>query len=174
MTDSPLVPVEVVEARIHLVRGVKVILDADLAELYQVPTKRLNEQVRRNTRRFPADFVFQLTAREKTELVAKCDHLPQLRFSPAFPLAFTEYGAIMAASVLNSDRAIEASVQVVRAFVRLRHMVGMVGDLAQRLDELEARYDENFRVVFQAIRQLMEPEPAPGRPAIGFRPERPT
>lgn len=150
-------------------RGHKVILDASLAELYGVPTKRLNEQVRRNAGRFPPDFMFQLTAREKTVVVAKCDHLPQLRYSPAFPLAFTEHGAIMAASVLNSERAVEVSILVVRAFVQMRQMVGMVSDLALRLDELEARYDEPFRVVFEAVRQLMEPPAVPDRPAIGSR-----
>jgi hypothetical protein len=120
MAKGAVIPVERIETKILLIRGQKVMVDADLAELYDVPTKRLNEQVKRNRARFPADFVFRLTTQEKAEVVANCDHLNRLRFSPALPYAFTEHGAIMAAAVLNSARAIEVSVYVVRAFVRLR------------------------------------------------------
>ena len=98
-------------------------IDADLAKLYGVATKRLNEQIRRNRDRFPNDFMFRLTAREKSEVVANCDHLSQLKFSTVLPYAFTEHGAIMAASVLNTRRAIDASIFVVRAFVKLREML---------------------------------------------------
>jgi hypothetical protein len=98
-------------------------LDTDLAKLYGVPTKRLNEQVKRNRNRFPEDFVFQLSAAEKTEVVAKCDHLEGLKFSPTHPYAFTEHGAIMLAAVLNTPRAIAVSVFVVRAFVRFREIL---------------------------------------------------
>lgn len=105
-----MIPNETVEKRIVLIRGLKVMLDADLAELYGVPTKRLNEQVKRNRKRFPGDFMFQLTAEKKGKVVANCDHLQKLKFSPALPYAFTEHGAIMAASVLNTSRAIEVSV----------------------------------------------------------------
>jgi hypothetical protein len=143
-------------------------IDADLAELYGVPTKRLNEQVRRNAGRFPKDFCFQLSTAEKTEVVANCDHLARLRFSPSLPYAFTEHGAIMAANVLNSPRAVEMSVLVVRAFVRLREMIASHKDLVKRLDELEERYDEQFKVVFDAIRQLMAPPPAKPKRKIGF------
>ena len=97
-------------------------LDADLAGLYGVTTKRLNEQVKRNRKRFPADFMFQLTSREKAEVVANCDHLTRLKFSPTNPFAFTEHGAVMVASVINSERAVEVSVYVVRAFVKLREL----------------------------------------------------
>src|SRR4051812_32313618 len=105
-----------IERRIVDIRGVKVILDLDLAALYAVRTKRLNEQVKRNKRRFPAEFMFQLTPEEKVEVVAKCDHLNRLKYSPALPYAFTEYGAVMMATVLKSSIAVQASLQVVRAF----------------------------------------------------------
>ena len=143
-------------------------IDADLAELYGVPTKRLNEQARRNAGRFPEDFCFQLSSAEKAEVVANCDHLARLKFSPSLPYAFTEHGAIMAANVLNSSRAVAMSVHVVRAFVRLREMIASHEELVKRLDELEARCDEQFKVVFDAIRQLMVPPPAKPKRKIGF------
>jgi hypothetical protein len=145
-----------------------VIIDADLAALYGVPTKRLNEQVRRNAGRFPEDFSFQLSPTDKAEVVANCDHLARLRFSPSLPHAFTEHGAIMAANVLNSERAVAMSVHVVRAFVRLRELVAAHKDLAKRLDELETRYDEQFKVVFDAIRELMAPPAPKPKRKIGF------
>ena len=138
-----------------------------MARVYGVTTKRLNEQVKRNIERFPEDFMFQLTAEEKNEVVASCDHLSNLKFSPALPYAFTEHGAIMAASVLNSERAIETSIFVVRAFVQLRQMLSMHKDLERRLDALEGRYDEQFKVVFDAIRALMKP-PEKAKKKIGF------
>ena len=147
------------------------ILDSDLARLYGVPTKRLNEQVRRNRLRFPPEFVFRLNRREKARVVAECDHLARIRFSPALPHAFTEHGAIMAANVLNSDRAVRMSVLLVRTFIRLRAMVVSHADLARRLDELEQKYDTQFKVVFDALRALMDP-PTPERGMrrpIGFR-----
>jgi hypothetical protein len=152
------------------IRGQRVIVDHDLAALFGVATKRLNEQVRRNKGRFPRDFMFQLTRAEKAEVVANCDHLRKLRFSARSPYAFSEYGAIMAANVLNSARAIQMSVLIVRTFVRLRELAMSHGELARRLDELEAKYDAQFRGVFDAIRKLMEP-PEREPPRIGFRPE---
>ena len=143
-------------------------IDADLAHLYGVPTKALNQAMRRNATRFPADFAFRLSKAEKAEVVANCDHLRRLRFSPTLPYAFTEHGAIMAANVLNSPRAVAMSVRVVRAFVHLREMIASHKDLAKRLDELEARYDGQFRVVFNAIRQLMAPPEAKPKRKIGF------
>lgn len=168
--QETVIPIERIEKKIFLVRGQKVMLDADLAELYGVPTKRLNEQVKRNRDRFPADFMFQLTAEEKTEVVANCDHLSKLKYSAVPPNAFTEHGAIMAASVLNTERAIEVSVFVVRAFVKLREMLATHKDLAGKLDEMEKKYDAQFKVVFEAIRQLMTEPEKPRRP-IGFRAE---
>jgi hypothetical protein len=117
---SKLLPVGQIAQRILWVRERKVILDADLAELYGTQTKRLNEQVKRNRGRFPDDFLFQLTAREKSEVVANCDHLDRLKYSPRLPYAFTEHGALMVAAVLNTPRAVDVSIYVVRAFVKLR------------------------------------------------------
>jgi hypothetical protein len=162
-----VIPAEPLEGKILIVRGHKVMLDADLARLYGVGTKALNQAVKRNKERFPEDFMFQLTKREKTEVVTNCDHLRRLKFSPTLPYAFTEHGALMLANVLNSEVAVRASVQVVRAFVRLREVLGAHKDLARRLAELEKKYDSQFKVVFDAIRQLMEPaKPKPRR--IGF------
>jgi hypothetical protein len=133
-----------------------------------VSTKRLNQQVRRNQRRFPGDFCFQLSREERDEVVANCDHLAKLRFSPSMPYAFTEHGALMAASVLNTDRAVEVSVYVVRAFVGLRDVLAGHVELERRLRTLEAKYDRQFKTVFDAIRELMRPlEPTRGR-SIGF------
>ena len=169
MRDKPtLAAMTPLEQRIFLLRGQKVMLDADLAEVYGVSTKRLNEQVRRNAQRFPADFMFQLTAAEKAKVVAKCDHLKRIKFSPVLPCAFTEHGAIMAASVLNSERAVHASVFVVRAFVALRKMLHAHKELARKLGELEQKYDGQFEVVFDAIRDLMEPLKRHRGKRIGF------
>ncbi len=165
-----MIPVEAIERRILLIRRQKVMLDSDLAQLYGVSTKRLNEQVKRNRRRFPSDFMFQLSEQEKSEVVANCDHLKNLKFSPVLPRAFTEHGAIMLASVLNSSRAVEVSIYVVRAFVNLREALARDRSLAQKLSELERRFerhDEEIQSLFQAIRQLMTP-PEPTRRKIGF------
>jgi hypothetical protein len=175
-------PLTQIESRILLIRGQKVMIDADLATLYGVPTKRLNEQVKRNSERFPQDFMFTLTAQEKAEVVANCDHLVKLKFSKSLPFAFTEHGAIQAANVLASPQAIEMGVYVVRAFVRLREMIATNGELARRLGELEEttealslRHDtfaHNTRVqlkqVFDAIRELMEPPETVKKRPIGF------
>lgn len=155
------------ERQILLIRGYKVMLDLDLAEVYGVPTKRLNEQVKRNRDRFPEDFMFQLTPDEKAQVVANCDHLERLKFSPNLPYAFTEHGALMLASVLSSPVAVQASIQVVRAFVRLRELLAGNRELAEKLAALEKRYDSQFRVVFDAIRELMTP-PSPPRRKNGF------
>ena len=168
--DSP-VQIQQIQQAILLIRGKRVMLDADLAQLYGVSTKRLNEQVKRNRDRFPEDFMFQLTAAEKTEVVAKCDHLAKLKFSPTHPYAFTENGAIMLAAVLNTHRAIEISVFVVRAFVRLREILSTHKALANRLAELESKietHDEAIRSLVSAIRQLMAP-PAAGQKKIDFQ-----
>ena len=165
-----LSPAPSVERSILSIRGQRVMLDADLAVLYGVSTRVLNQAVKRNRERFPEDFMFRLTVAEKAEVITNCDHLRPLRFSPALPYAFTEHGAIMLASVLNTPIAVQASVQVVRAFVRLREMLGTHKDLARKLEEIEKKYDAQFKVVFEAIRQLMAPsEPRPKH--IGFRVE---
>ena len=165
-----LVPAERLDRMILMIRGQKVMLDADLAELYGVPTKRLNEQVKRNADRFPEDFMFRLTAEEKKEVVANCDLLRSLRFSPGAPCAFTEHGALMLASVLNSRRAVEVSLFVTRAFVRLREVLVNHRELARKVAELERRmkgHDEQIRSLVDAIRQLMAAPATKGR-RIGF------
>ena len=145
-------------------------LDAEFARLYGVATKRLNEQVRRNRDRFPADFMFQLTAAEKAEVVANCDHLRALKFSKALPHVFTEHGAVMLASVLNTPPAVEVSVLVVRAFVRLREILATHRTLAAKLGELEQRlsgHDKQIIALVDAIRHLTS-FPPPAQRRIGF------
>ena len=170
-----------IESHILTIRGLRVMIDADLAALYGVPTKRLNEQVKRNRERFPSDFMFQLRPDEKAEVVANCDHLAKLKFSKALPYAFTEHGAIQAANVLASSQAVEMGIYVVRAFVQLRQAASLHEDLAKRLVELELKteslamshdtFSRNTRVqlkqVFDALRELMVPPDPPKRP-IGF------
>jgi phage regulator Rha-like protein len=168
---SALVPRERIEKTILVIRGHKVMVDADLAELYGVSTKVLNQAVKRNSDRFPNDFIFRLTKQEKLEVVTNCDHLRKLKFSPAQPFAFTEHGAVMVASVLNSKRAVEMSIYVVRAFVELREMLGTHRSLAQKLAELEQQvesHDSHIRSLFEAIRQLMA-SPTPKSRRIGFK-----
>lgn len=171
---SIVVPVGRIEQRILLVRGRKVIIDADLAALYGVTTKRMNEQVRRNRERFPEDFMFRLTKGEKTQVVANCDHLTRLKFSPVTPLVFTEHGAIMAASVLNTEQAVKISVYVVRAFVKLREMLATHKELGQKLDRLERKlraHDSQIVQLADAIRELMAPPRPPKRKQIGYHTE---
>jgi hypothetical protein len=166
-----IVKIGKIEHRIYLIRGEKVIVDADLAEFYNVSTKRLNEQVKRNQARFPDDFMFQLTPEEKTEVVANCDHLSNLKYSKALPYAFTEHGAIMAASVLNSPNAVEVSVFIIRAFVKLRQTISLNKELAQKIAILERRladHDQQILSLVQAIKQFIAIEPPPKKRRIGF------
>ncbi|HVU08108.1 MAG TPA: ORF6N domain-containing protein [Verrucomicrobiae bacterium] len=165
--NANLIPMERIERAILLIRCEKVMLDSDLAVIYGVSTKSLNQAVKRNLNRFPPDFMFQLTEAEKTEVITNCDNLVRLKFSPHLPHAFTEHGALMLANVLNSERAAQTSVQVVRAFVKLRQMLASNAELARKLDAMEKKYDKQFKVVFDAIRQLMSP-PEPKRREIGF------
>jgi len=175
--QKAIIPIGQIEQRILLIRGQRVMLDADLAGLYGTTTKRLNEQVKRNADRFPEDFMFQLTKTEKAEVVAICDHLAKLKFSPVLPNAFTEHGAIMVASVLNTKHAIQVSLFVVRAFVKLREMLSTHKELAHKLAALERKlqnHDESIRSLVTAIRQLMAPpEPEPPKKRIGFLVEEP-
>jgi len=162
-----------IERHILLLRGYRVILDADLAAIYGVSTKRLNEQVKRNLRRFPADFFFQLTPKEKAEVVANCDHLHALKFAPYLPQAFTEHGAVMLAAVLKSRVAVTASIQIVRAFNRMRRIIAAHADLAAKIAELESKYDSHdaqIQELFTAIRRFLDSPPDPPR-EIGFKPE---
>lgn len=169
MADA-IIPLESIERRILTISGLKVMLDADLAEIYGVTTKRLNEQVKRNRDRFPDDFMFQLTKTEKDKVVANCDHLKKLKFSYTLPHAFTEHGAVMLATVLNTPVAVHTSIQVVRAFIRLREMVTTHKELAHKLAQLERKiekHDDEIKLIFEAIRQLMAP-PQKSKKIIGF------
>lgn len=162
-----------IDGWILMIREHRVILDSDLACLYGVSTKALNQAIKRNLERFPPDFMFRLSQEEKKEVVTNCDHLKSIRFSHSLPFAFTEHGSIMAASVLNSRKAIEISVFVVRAFVRIRHVLSANKELAHKLGELERRvggHDAVIRELVSAIRRLAEPPPSPPRRRIGFHP----
>lgn len=170
-----LVPAEIIEQRIFLIRGEKVMIDRDLAELYQVQTKALNQAVRRNRERFPENFMFQLTRTEQEELVTFCDRFTTLRHSTSPALAFTEQGVAMLSSVLRSKRAVQVNIQIMNTFVQLRTMLADNKALARKLDELERKYDAQFKVVFDTLRQLIAP-PAPPKRSIGFhvKEKRPT
>lgn len=173
-----------IEGRIQTLRGLRVMIDADLANLYGVPTSALNQAVKRNAGRFPQDFMFQLDPAEKLEVITNCDHLAKLKFSRAMPFAFTEYGAVALANVLASTQAVEMGIYVVRAFVRLRQAASIHADLAKRLAELEDKterlelshdtFSHNTRAqlkkVFDALRELMTPPtpPTPPKQPIGF------
>lgn len=165
-----LIPVEFIEKKILLIRGQKVMLDSDLAELYGVETRVLNQAVRRNIQRFPEDFMFELSAEENDSLRSQFVILKKSRgqHRKYLPYAFTEQGVAMLSSVLNSNRAIEVNILIMRAFVKLREMISSHKDLAKKLEDLEKKYDSQFKLVFDAIRQLMAPpEPKKKRP-IGF------
>jgi len=159
-----------VEDKILLIRDKRVMLDADLAELYGVSTKVFNQAVKRNARRFPDDFMFQLTSAEKLEVVTNCDHLARLKFAKSLPFAFTEHGAIQAANILNSEQAIDMGVYVVRAFVHLRKTIDLHKELAARVDELERKSELSqvqIAQIVDIVRKLMIPaEPKKG--PIGF------
>ena len=169
--DKALVPVERIERLIYLIRGQKVMLDSDLAGIYGVSTARLNQQVSRNQERFPKDFAFQLTKEEFEALMLQIATSKQGRGGRRkLPWVFTEHGAIMLATVLNSPVAVRASLQVVRAFVRLRELLASNKELAQKLAELERKlegHDTAIRNLFEAIRQLLSPA-EPSRREIGF------
>ena len=161
-----------VESRILEIRGQKVILDRDLAEVYGETTKRLNQQVNRNLSRFPSDLVFRLTREEMEELVANCNRFANLKHSTVLPLAFTEFGALQAASVLKSDRAIEMSLFVVRAFVRMRDLLASRGEFARRLEAVERqllRHDTTLQEIYREIKALRRDAEGTGKRAIGFR-----
>ena len=159
---------ESIEQKILLIRGQKVLLDRDLAELYGVTTKRLNEQVKRNYDRFPDDFMFLLTPKEKQELVAKCDRFKTLKHSTSLPYVFTEHGVLMVANVIKSVFAVQISIEIVRVFVKLRKMLAMHKDLKRKIEDMENKYDGQFKIVFSAIRQLLEQPLEKPKRKIGF------
>jgi hypothetical protein len=167
-----VIPESRIARHIAFVRGHKVMLDQDLAVLYGVSTTRLNEQVRRNSERFPSDFMFQLTSEEAENLRSQFATSSWRHGGRRFlPLAFTEQGVAMLSGVLNSRRAVRVNVEIMRTFVKLRQILSSHTELAHRLEELEKKYDSQFRVVFDAIRALMSAEPGQS-PPVGFRPSR--
>ncbi|KAF0144572.1 MAG: hypothetical protein FD156_1747 [Nitrospirae bacterium] len=162
-----LIPVEMIEKKILMIRGEKVMLDADLSELYGVETKMLVRAVKRNANRFPADFMFQLDKAEFENLrfqFGTSSHWGGRRY---LPYAFTEQGVAMLSSVLNSERAVKVNIEIMRAFVKLRQMLASNAELARKLNEMEKKYDAQFKIVFDAIRQLMTP-PETKKSKIGF------
>jgi len=168
---SSLRQIDKVEGAIYLIRGQRVMLDSDLAAIYKVKTKRLNEQLRRNRNRFPKDFAFQLTTEEFTNLKSHFATSSSHGGKRKLPWVFTEHGAIMLASILNSDIAVQASVRVVRAFVQLREMVAASKQLANKLEELEQRLDSHDEAIvnlFAALKRLLEPTEARRKREIGF------
>ena len=171
---SKLIPIEVIAEKIFEIRGQKVMVDADLARLYSVPTKRLNEAVKRNDRRFPEDLMFQLSVQERDELVANCDRFANMKHSSALPHAFTEAGVAMLSSVLNSETAIQINLQIIRAFIRLRRMLIDHEALRLAIEGLERRVGKNERdiqIAIKAIQSILTP-PEPSKPKIkiGFAP----
>jgi hypothetical protein len=173
--NEMMIPEEVIMNKILVVRGIKVMIDSDLAELYGVPTKRLNEQVKRNIKRFPEDFMFQLTEQEKQEVVANCDHLKRTRFSSTLPYAFSEHGAVMLASILNSDRAISVNIQIVRVFTRMRQLLESHTEILRKLEQLEKKdldHDRQILLIFKYLKQLeqvkKQQDAQANRKRIGF------
>jgi hypothetical protein len=173
---NAVIPVEVITQRIFEIRRYKVMIDADLAKLYGVTTKRLNEAVKRNAKRFPEDLMFKLSTKEKNELVANCDRFTNLKHSSALPHAFTEPGVAMLSSVLNSETAIQINLQIVRAFIRLRQMLNDHDTLRFAIEGLERRVDINDRNIQLALNLLQQVLFPPEKPVpiktqkMGFTP----
>lgn len=168
--STQLIPIGSIATRILFIRGQKVMIDADLAELYGVETKALNQAVKRNMERFPREFMFQLTKPEKDEVVTKCDHLARLKYSPSLPYAFTEHGALMLGNVLKSPRAVEVSLLVVKTFVQLRELLATNKEIAAKITELEKKligHDQAILSLLEAVKQLMD-QPHTANRSIGF------
>ena len=181
MNKELIITDDLLLSRILNIRSQKVMIDRDLAELYDVSTKRLNEQVKRNSKRFPADFMFLLTKEEKNEVVAKCDHLTNLKYSHNLPFAFTEHGAVMLASVLNSERAIEVNVRIVKLFNAMREVLRTNNELILKLEKIDKQllthnhtlkqHNEEIGALFELIDQLRKESQKPAvRNPIGFKP----
>jgi len=170
--NKELIPQDIVEQRIFLIRGQKVMIDRDIAALYGIETKHLNRQVKRNIQRFPKEFMFRLTKKEKDELVTICHRLRLIKHSSIPPLAFTEHGVAMLATVLSGKTAIRISIIIIKTFVKLRKTISEYRELSVKLQALQEKvdqHDEEIKTIFEAIRQLIEP-PAENKPKrrIGF------
>ena len=163
-----LVIQEVIEQKIYLIRCQKVMLDKDLAILYGVTTKQLNQQVKRNTKRFPSDFMFKLTWDETIGLRSQIVTLKEKDHKKYRPYVFTEHGIAMLSSVLNSDRAIAVNIQIIRIFIKLRQLLGTHKDLLKKIENMEKKYDRQFRIVFDIIRELNSPKEDKNKRKIGF------
>jgi hypothetical protein len=168
MNEKTIIPSEVIEKRIFIIRGQKVILDFHIAELYQVETKALKRAVKRNRARFPSDFLFELTQQEYTALRYQLGTLKRGEHSKYLPFAFTEQGIAMLSGVLGSPRAVQVNIAIMRSFVKLREVLATHKDLVRKLAELESKYDAQFQIVFDAIRQILSP-PEQSKKEIGFR-----
>jgi hypothetical protein len=167
---------EIVMNKILIIRNIRVMIDTDIAELYGVTTKRLNEAVKRNSTRFPIDFMFQLSVSEKDDLVANCDHLKKLKYSPYLPHAFTEHGAVMLASVLNSERAISVNIQIVRIFNKMHEMMLLHKDLMLEMQKINSKltdHDDKIVLIFEYLKQFekikIQELEQHNRPKIGFK-----
>ncbi|MFH2143336.1 MAG: ORF6N domain-containing protein [Bacteroidota bacterium] len=154
-----MLPDEIILSKIFLIRGERVMIDSDLAELYGVPTKRLNEQVKRNRKRFPKHFMFELTKEEKEELVANCDQLKKIKYSSFLPNVFTHYGVLQVANILNSDRAILTGNRIIEVFVKMHEMIMNQKELVMKLEEMENKlsdHDDSIMMIFEYIKQFEE------------------
>ncbi|OGX11138.1 MAG: hypothetical protein A2351_03260 [Omnitrophica bacterium RIFOXYB12_FULL_50_7] len=169
-SSKELVPQEVIENKIFLLRSQKVMLDKDLAVLYGVRPIRLREQVKRNIKRFPPDFMFQLTEREIEAMVSHFAIPSRQHLGGHLPYAFTEHGILMLSSVLNSERAVEVNIQIMRTFTQLRQLMLKHADLRKKIEEMEKKYDHQFQIVFKTIKELLEPPPPKPKGPIGFHP----
>lgn len=173
MNEIILIPDEIIMSKILLIRGEKVIVDRDLADLYQVTTKQLNQQVKRNAKRFPENFMFQLTDIEKEMVVANCDHLKKLKFSSTLPYVFTEHGTLMLGNVLSSDRAIEFSIKIVEAFVKMRQYLTENLTTKLEIEEIKKKlinHDKNIELVFSYLDELMDKKDKQAeRTKIGYK-----
>lgn len=174
--DKIILPDEIIINKILNIRGTRVIIDRDLAELYDVSTKRLNEQVKRNIKRFPKHFMFELTKSEKDEVVANCDHLKNLKYSSFMPRVFTEYGILQAANVLNSDRAILMGNRIIEVIIKMHKILLSHQEILKKLDELERKdneQDNNIMLLFEYIKQFEEAKQqeleSKNRKPIGFK-----
>jgi len=174
--EKSLVPKELIASKILLIREQKVMIDADIAELYGVTTKRLNEQVKRNINRFPANFMFELTKEEKDQVVANCDHLEKLKFSPVLPKVFTEHGIMMVANVLTSERAIQVSIQIIEVFIKMREMLTDNLSLKLEVEGIKKKlsnHSKNIELVFNYLDELMErKDNEKPRKQIGYKADR--
>ena len=174
--NNAIVPVGAIQSSILEIRSQKVILDADLAKLYGVTTGQLNQAIKRNSERFPEDFLFQLNSSEKQEVITNCDNLSNIKYYRGLPFASTEHGALMAATILKTEQSVRVSLFVIRAFVKLRTMVGAHHELARKVGELEKRldsHDDSILSILDTIKLLMDaPPPEPKRKLIGFDAEK--